>query len=235
MTWLPLWFLLALGQSQPTVSSPPPPPNLEAGTFADGVYRNASLGLVYQFPIISKDMKKIYESSTQEPRHEKKQSPPRTGITIWLIDYRNVSSGSESPFTARYRTKAEAEIMVFNDQYYSDLGDALSYLQDWRYSAKRRGYQIPGDVAERRFSAQRFYQFEYVDIFGSHTRVVMFATVWRGYLVAFGFTTDDVKGFYKEQMECIVSSMNSIQLTDPGSPEAKSSPHPTDGSSDPPK
>jgi len=124
--------------------------------------------------------------------------------------------------------------MVFNDQYYLDFADALTYLQDWKYRAKRSGYQIPGDVAERRFSGQRFYQFEYVDIFG-HTRVVMFATIWRGYLLAFSFTTDDVKGLYKEQMECLASSMNSIQLTDPGSPEAKSSPRPTDGSADLPK
>jgi hypothetical protein len=74
-----------------------------------------------------------------------------------------------------------------------------------------------------------------VDRFGSQTHVVMFATVWRGYLLAFALSTDDIDRLFKEQMECMVSSMNSIQLTDPGSPETKSSPHPTDGSSDTPK
>jgi hypothetical protein len=96
MTWLPVWFLFALVQSQPTV--PSPPPNLEAGTFADGVYRNAGLGLVYQFPIIYNDMKTIYESPTEERRVGKKKGPARTGIRIWSGYFKNVSLGS--PFTA---------------------------------------------------------------------------------------------------------------------------------------
>jgi hypothetical protein len=202
---------------------------LEAGTFADGVYQNAGLGLAYQFPF--KSIKKVYESPTKEPRHGKKRGPARTGVAICWSNDKNVYNGPSRDFD-RYKTVDRIEIFACNDQYYSGLGDARTYLQGWKDRAKDLGFQIPGDVAEHNFNGQSFYEFEYVDRFGSKTRVVKFATVWRGYLLAFEFTTDDITGVY-EETDRMMSSMNSVQLTDPGSPEAIASPHPTDGSSDP--
>ena len=217
MTWLPLWFLLALMQSQSAVRSPPPPPNLEAGAFADGVYRNAGIGLVYQFPIGFKGVKEINESSTVERRVGGKKGPPRTGVKIW-------SSTQLLP--------DRLQILVFNDRYYTDLAEAEACIQDWKYLLKRMDYQVLGDIAGRSFGGHRFYQLEYVEHFYDD-HGVRFATVWRGYLITFIFTTNDSALVHKERMESLICSMNSVQLTGPSSAEPMSSPLLTDGSSDP--
>ena len=233
MTWVPLWFLLALVQSQSTVPSPPPPPNLEAGAFADGVYRNAGIGLVYQFPIGFKRVKEINESSTVERGVGEKKGPPRTGVRTWSSTLGETDSVYPiRPVVRPILFPDRLQILVFNDRYYTDLADAEAYMQDWKYLLKRMNYQVVGDIAERSFGGHRFYQLEYVEHFYDEHEV-RFATVWRGYLVTFIFTTKDSALVHKERMESLICSMNSVQLTDPSSAEPMSSPLLTDGSSDP--
>jgi hypothetical protein len=201
VSWLAFWIILFTGHLQVALPAPPP---LEIGSFKNGVYQNEQIGLLYQVPI------KVKNLVTYTP-DEKLVKKGKLHAHPWIS--LSTSSGIERP-------PEFVTITVYFDVYHGSSADAKEHLRRLTKDESNSTAQILDSLVESTFGGQTFYR---TDIRRLVTHKLYQAqnpgyyswlcAVWKGYLIEFDFGALD-----KEKLDQLVSSLNTLQLTDPARP-----------------